>query len=189
MGSPAFVITCFIFWLGFGHNFPNPSPTLAPEELKTRYLDNLGEIRRGFIISMITVCLYMPWSCVLAGQRSRIEGKNIPTLSYLQLIGGALTAMVVLFSAMFWTVTAFRPEVSPETFQLMTDTGWLCIDLQHACTTLQMVAAALVGLADNTKVPLFPRWVCYLKIWCGIRFFPASRTGVMKDGPFALTGC
>lgn len=186
--GPAFVVTFVIFWLILGHNLPNPSPSLTAVALKERYLGNLGEIRLGFIISMITVCLYMPWTCVLAGQMAKIEGKNMPLLSYLQLIGGALTVMVVSFSAMFWAVAAFRPEASPETFQLMTDTGWLCIDLQYACTTLQMVAAALVGLADKSKVPLFPRWVCYLTIWCGISFFPASLTGVMKDGPFAWSG-
>ena len=68
---------------------------------------------------------------MLAGQVQRIEARNMPILSYLQLIGGALTVIVVSFSAMFWAVAAFRPEASPETFQLMTDTGWLCIDFME----------------------------------------------------------
>ncbi len=185
--GPAFVITFTIFWLGFGHNLPNPSPGLSAVELATRYTDNLGQIRLGFIISMITVCLYMPWTCVLSMQMWRIEGKT-PLLASLQFMGGALTVMVVSFSAMYWAVAAFRPERAPEDIQMLTDTGWLCIDLQYACTTLQMIAAALVGLADKRTVPLFPRWVCYLTIWCGISFFPASLTGVMKGGPFAWSG-
>ena len=72
--------------------------------------------------------------------------------------------------------------------QLLTDLGWLCIDLQYACTTLQMIAAALVGLGDKSKTPLFPRWVCFLTIWCGLSFIPASLTGVLKTGPFAWDG-
>lgn len=51
-----------------------------------------------------------------------------------------------------------------------------------------MVAAALVGLADKRPVPLFPRWVCFLTIWCGLSFLPASLTGVLKTGPFAWNG-
>src|SRR6266446_5295191 len=163
------------------------TPSLSASDLAARYINNLGEIRVGFIVSMILVCLYMPWTCVLAAQMARIEGK-FPVLAYLQLIGGALTVMVVSFSAMFWAVAAFRPERDPAVVQLLTDTGWLCIDLQYACTTLQMVAAALVGLSDKSKVPLFPRWVCFLTIWCSISFFPASLTGVLKTGPFAWNG-
>ena len=96
--------------------------------------------------------------------------------------------MVVSFSAFFWVTAAFRPERDPELVLLLSDLGWLCIDLQYACTTLQMVAAAMVGLADKSKTPLFPRWVCFLTIWCGISFFPASLTGVLKTGPFAWNG-
>lgn len=186
--GPMFLVTFVLFWGVIANNIPNPAPSLTAEALKERYLMNLGEIRFGFIMSLITVCFYMPWTCVLAAQMRRIEGTEMPVLSYLQLIGGALTVMVVSFSAVFWVVAAFRPEAPASTFQMMTDTGWLIIDLCYACTTLQMVAAALIGLADKSKVPLFPRWVCYLTIWCGISFFPASLTGVLKTGPFAWNG-
>ncbi|MES2682026.1 MAG: hypothetical protein V4650_00765 [Pseudomonadota bacterium] len=186
--GPLFLVTFVLFWGVIANNIPNPAPSLTAEALKERYLSNLGEIRFGFIMSLITVCFYMPWTCVLAAQMRRIEGTEMPVLSYLQLIGGALTVMVVSFSAVFWVVAAFRPEAPASTFQMMTDTGWLIIDLCYACTTLQMVAAALIGLADKSKVPLFPRWVCYLTIWCGISFFPASLTGVLKTGPFAWNG-
>ncbi|MGQ0700146.1 MAG: hypothetical protein ACT4PZ_18130 [Panacagrimonas sp.] len=186
--GPMFLVTFVLFWGVIGNNIPNPSPALAAEVLKERYLSNLGEIRLGFIVSLIVVCFYMPWTCLLAAQMRRIEGSEMPVLSYLQLIGGALTVMVVSFSAVFWVVAAFRPEAPAATFQNMTDIGWLIIDLCYTCTTLQMIAAALVGLADKNPVKLFPRWVCYLTIWCGISFFPASLTGVLKTGPFAWSG-
>ena len=186
--GPAFLVTFVFFWGFVANNIPNPSPALAAEALKSRYLENLGDIRLGFIVSLITVCFYMPWTCVLAAQMRRIEGSDMPVLSYLQLIGGALTVMVVSFSATFWVVAGFRPEAPASTFQMMTDTGWLIIDLCYCCTTLQMIAAALVGLADKSKAPLFPRWACYLTIWCAISFFPASLTGVLKTGPFAWSG-
>jgi hypothetical protein len=98
--------------------------------------------------------------------------------------------MVVSFSACFWAIAAFRPERDPALIQLLTDTGWLVIDLQYACTTLQMVALALAVLADrkNKAMPLMPNWVCYLTIFCAVSFFPASLTGVLKTGPFAWNG-
>jgi hypothetical protein len=185
--GPAFVVLFILFWGIVGQNLPNPSPALGPDEIALRYHDHLASIRLGFIISLIVICLYMPWTALLSAQMARIEG-DFRVMSYLQLIGGALTVMVVSFSAMFWVVAAFRPERDPALVQLMSDVGWLCIDTQYACTTVQMIAAALIGLADKSEEPLFPRWVCFLTIWCGLSFIPASLTGVLKTGPFAWNG-
>lgn len=185
--GPGFLITFVFFWGILGHNIPNPSPALTPEALSARYAENLGSIRAGFILSLISVVLYLPWTSLLTSQMARIEGR-FPTMAYLQLLGGGLTVMVVSFSAFFWVAAAFRPDQAPETTRMLTDLGWLCIDLQYACTTLQMIAAALVGLSDRRPQILFPRWVCYLTIWCGLSFIPASLTGVVKTGPFAWDG-
>lgn len=185
--GPAFVILFVLLWGYVGQNLPNPSPALSPTELADRYLNNLSSIRIGFISSLIVIVLYMAWTSLLSSQMSRIEGTS-RTLTYLQLIGGALTVMVVSFSAMYWCVAAFRPERTPELFTLLTDTGWLCIDLQYPCTQLQMWALAIVALHDRSKTPLLPRWACWLTIWAAISFFPASLTGVMKIGPFAWNG-
>jgi len=185
--GPAFLISFVLLWGVIGQNLPNPSPDLSAADLAGRYLAHLNDIRLGFIVSLIIIVLYMPWSALLAAQMARIEGK-FPVMSFLQLLGGGLTVMVVSFSAFFWVTAAFRPERDPALIQLLTDLGWLCIDLQYACTTLQMVAAALVGLGDKSKTPLFPRWACFLTIWCGLSFLPASLTGVLRTGPFAWDG-
>lgn len=185
--GPVFLVTFVLFWGVIGQNLPNPSPALSAPDLATRYTAHLSEIRLGFILSMIIIVLYMPWTALLATQMARIEGK-FPVMAYVQLLGGGLTVMVVSFSAFFWVTAAFRPERDPTQTQMLTDLGWLCIDLQYACTTFQMVAAALVGLADTSKTPLFPRWACFLTIWCGLSFLPASLTGVLQTGPFAWNG-
>ena len=187
--GPAFLVTFVLFWGVIGQNLPNPSPALSATDLAARYSQNLGEIRLGFIVSLIIVCLYMPWCSYISARMAKIEG-GYPVLANLQLIGGALTVMVVSFSACFWAIAAFRPERDPALIQLLTDTGWLVIDLQYACTTLQMVALALAVLSDrkNKATPLMPNWVCYLTIFCAVSFFPASLTGVLKTGPFAWNG-
>lgn len=144
-------------------------------------------MRIGFGISLITVVLYLPWTALLAVQMAKIE-EWFPVLSLLQLLGGGLTVLVVSISDVFRAVAAFRPERDPSQMQLLNDLGWLSIDLQYACTTLQMYAAAGVGLADKSKRPLFPRWVCWLTILCGTSFFPATLTGVTTTRAFAWDG-
>lgn len=186
--GPVFLVCFVLFWGVIGRNLPSPpSPALSAEALAARYVEHLGAIRLGFIVSLVIIVLYMPWTTALGAMMGQIE-KGGRTLTYLQLIGGALTVTVVSFSAMFWVAAAFRPERDPHIAQMLTDVGWLCIDLQYPCTTLQMAAAALVGLADKRERPLFPRWVCWLTIWCGASFIPASLTGVLKTGPFAWDG-
>jgi hypothetical protein len=51
--------------------------------------------------------------------------------------------MVVSMSATFWIVAAFRRERDPQLTQMLHDLGWLTIDQLYACTTFQMVAAAI----------------------------------------------
>lgn len=186
--GPAFLVTFIIFWGVLGTNLPAPvSPALNPHDVLARYLGSWTEMRVGFTLSLIAVVLYLPWTALLTVQMARIEGK-FPVLSLLQLLGGGLTVFVVSMSAVFWAVATFRPERDAAEMQLLNDLGWLTIDLQYACTTLQMYAMAAVGLADKSPKKLFPAWVCWLTIFCGTSFFPASLTGLTTTGAFAWDG-
>lgn len=185
--GPAFVVLFLTFWGWIGGNLPPAGPSLSAEEIAAYYRANSVTIRIGFVGAVVFMCLYMPWSAVLSARMARIEGK-MRSLAYLQLIGGALTVMVVSMSAAFWIAAAFRPERSPEITQMLHDVGWLTIDQLYFCTTLQMIAGAVVGLYDKSDRPLFPRWVCWYAIWAGFTFLPASLTAFVKTGAFAWSG-
>lgn len=164
-----------------------PAPSLDASGIHTRIIDNLGDMRLGFVVALVIMGLYMPWSAQISTQMARIENHS-RTITYLQLIGGALTVFVVSFGILCFAVATFRPERNPEIMQVLTDIGWLSFELQWVLTTMQMVAMALIGLADKREVPLFPRWVCFLSIWCGLSFAPASLTLYLQTGPFAWNG-
>ena len=175
------------FWGWIGGNLPPAGPGLSAEEIAAYYSAHHVTIRIGFVGSVVFMCLYMPWSAVLATRMAKIEGSS-HTLAYLQLIGSALTVMVVSMSAAFWIAAGFRPERAPEITQMLHDMGWLTIDQLYFCTTLQMVAAAVAGLYDKSEKPMLPRWACWYAIWAGFTFLPASLTGFMKEGAFAWNG-
>lgn len=185
--GPTFVVLFLLCWGWIGGNLPPAGPGLSAEEIAAYYRANSVGIRIGFVGAVVFMCLYMPWSAVLSARMARVEGA-MRSLSYLQLIGGALTVMVVSMSAAFWIAAAFRPERSPEITQMLHDMGWLTIDQLYFCTTLQMFAGAIVGLHDRSPQPLFPRWVCWYAIWAGCTFLPASLTAFLKVGPFAWNG-
>lgn len=185
--GPIFLVMFITFWGYIGHNLPPAGPNLSPQDIADHYADHRGMIRLGFVVAAIMITFYMPWSAVLAARLARLEG-GMPALAFLQLIGGALTVMVVSMSELFWIVAAFRPGQDPNLTQLLHDLGWLTIDQLYACTTWQMVAAAVVGLCDRSDRPMLPRWACYYAIWAGLTFLPASLTAYLKVGPFAWNG-
>lgn len=188
--GPIFVITFVIFWAWMGKNLPPPHPDWPAEAFTDRYVNDLASIRVGFLVALVTICFYLPWTAYVTTRMKRIETGPYPVLSYLQLMGGALTVMVVSISMWCWVVAAQRPERLPEITQMLTDAGWLMNDTVYMCTTLQMFAMALCFLSDKkgAKNPVMPNWACYLTIFCGATFFPASLTAVLRDGPFAYDG-
>lgn len=185
--GPTFVVLFILFWGWIGGNLPPAGPSLSADEIAAYYRAHHLTIRVGFVGSVVFICLYLPWSAVLSARMARIEGPW-RALGYLQLVGGALTVMVVSMSAAFWIGAGFRPERAPEITQMLHDMGWLTIDQLYFCTTLQMMAAAIAGLHDKSATPLLPRWICWYAIWAGLSFLPASFTAFLKEGAFAWNG-
>jgi hypothetical protein len=186
--GPLFVLIFVLTFGLLGHNLPAPpSPNLNAAELAARYANYWTDLRLGWVLSLVFIALYMPWSAQISTQMRQIE-RHSRVLTYTQLIGGALTVFVVSFGMLCWAVATFRPERDPAIIQLLSDIGWESLELQWNITTVQMVAMAIAGLYDKRTRPLFPRWVCWLSIWCGLSFAPASLTLYMKLGPFAWDG-
>lgn len=185
--GPIFIVSFVFFWGWVGHNIPPPGPAMNAAEIAAHYAENSVSIRIGFIMSVICVGFYLPWSVLLTVQLARREG-SFPILSILQLVGGALTMFVVSLSGYFWIIAAFRPDRDPEITQMLHDAGWLSVDQLYICTTLQMCAAAIVRFCDKSGDPLFPRWAGWLAVWASFTFFPASLTAFLKTGPFAWDG-
>jgi hypothetical protein len=186
--GPAFFITFVVFWGFMGNNLPAPPPPgLTPQELAARCLASQDVMKYGFALSMVSVILYLPWSALLSAQLARIEGRY-PVMAYLQLLGGGLTMMVVSIACVGWAVELFRPDRSPELMQLMNDFGWLGIDMQYGCTTMQILAAAYVGFMDRSPVRLFPFWFNIVQVIAAFSMVPASMVGIVQTGPFAWDG-
>ncbi len=90
--GPVFVVLFVLFWGWIGGNLPNPGPNLTADQIAAHYRTDTTSIRIGFVGAVVFMCLYMPWSAVLSARMARIEG-NMRTLSYLQLIGGAIVGL------------------------------------------------------------------------------------------------
>jgi hypothetical protein len=186
--GPVFLLLFVPLFALLGQNMPiPPSPSLGAAEVANRVVQNLGDFRIAWAGCLVAMTLYAPWSAQISNQMMRLEGSS-RALTYTQLACGALTFFVVSGALVFWAGAAFRPERNPELIQLLSDLGWMALDLQWAITTVQMLAIALLGLGDRRAQPLFPRWACFFSIWCALSFVPASLVLFVKTGPFAWNG-
>lgn len=186
--GPAFALTFLFCFAYLGHNLPvPPSPSWDAPTLAKWIAENHDSLRAGWILGLVCMGFYIPWSAQIGAQMARIE-EHSRVMTYSQIIGGALTVFVVSFGLLCWSIATFRPERDPALMQMLTDFGWLSLETQWVLTTVQMCAMAVIGLADRADRPVWPRWVCWLSIWCGLTFVPASLTQYLKTGPFAWTG-
>jgi hypothetical protein len=183
----AFEILYTIFWAGLGHNLPPASPNLGAQELATLYAQHHNAILFGNSMAAVIGVLWIPWTAQLTVVMWRIEGSS-PVLTIVQLIGGALTAWVLMFCPAIWAAAAFRPEVDPNTVRTLNDLGFILFNITYAVTSVQAIAAGLVGLADKSARPVFPRWVSCWAIFAGVSFVALTAMPFFKTGPLAWNG-
>ena len=183
----AFEILFTIFWGWFGHNLPPASPNLGAQELATHFAMHHDAILLGNSMAALVAVLWIPWTAQLTVVMWRIEGPS-PVLTIIELIGGALTAWVLMFCPAIWATAAFRPESDPNSIRALNDVGFILFNITYAVTSVQAIAAGLLGLSDQSERPVFPRWVCYWAIFAGISFVPLTAMPFFKTGPLAWNG-
>jgi len=183
----AFEILFTIFWAWSGHNLPPASPSLNAPDLASYYALHHNAILLGNSMAALVAVLWIPWTAQLTLVMWRIEGAS-PLLTIIQLIGGILTAWVLMFCPAIWAAAAFRLDTNPVAIRTLNDVGFMLFNLTYAVTSVQAIAAGLVGLADRSARPVFPRWVCGWAIFAGISFVPLTAMPFFKTGPLAWNG-
>lgn len=183
----AFEVLFTIFWGFFGHNLPPASPSLSAPQLAAHFVAHHNAILFGNSMAALVAVLWIPWTAQLAIVMWRIEGSK-PVLTIIQLIGGALTAWVLIFCPAIWAVAAFRPDADPNIVRALNDLGFILFNVTYAVTSVQAISAGIVGLADESVRPIFPRWVCYWAIFAGMSFLPLTAMPFFKNGPLAWNG-
>jgi hypothetical protein len=176
-----------ICWYGLAHFYAPAAASLSPEELGHYYSQHREFIILGCTLTCIAAALHIPWTAQLGLMMARIEG-SMPVLAISQVIGGALTVAVLSFPLALWVASAYRPDADPHLIRAMNDMAWMAFDLTWALTSVQMIAAGVVGLADKSRSPLFPRWACYLAFEGAAGFVFISGIAFSKSGLFAWNG-
>jgi hypothetical protein len=176
-----------IFWGFFGHNLPPVSPGLSAPDLAAYYTAHRTSILFGNSMAALVSFLWIPWTAQLTVVMRRIEGSS-PVLTIIQLSGGILTAWVLMFCPAIWATAAFRTDYDPNTVRALNDLGFILFNITYAVTSVQAIAAGVVGLADKSEHPVFSRLVSGWAIFAGLSFIPLTAMPFFKSGPLAWNG-
>lgn len=166
---------------------PPMSPGMSAAEVAGYFQTHTSGIRIGAGLMLISSMFYAVYTAVISGQLQRIPEVH-QTVVYAQLVAGAFACLTFLVPAMLFAVTAFRPERSPDSTQLLNDMSWIFLVIAWPPFMGQYFAFAFAVLSDRRPQPLFPRWVAYVSIWAAITFIPATVLPFFKSGPFAWNG-
>lgn len=186
-GGPVFLASFIVFWGILGLNIPPLTPAATADQVANHYLTHANQFRLGFGVAMTFAIFYGVWTVAIMKVMERVEGEN-HVLSLVQLVGGGLTVVWPTVSCAIWLTGSFRPETSPAILQTLYDLGWLLIDMAYVSTSVQMVAMAVIFLADKREVPLFPKLMNWYTIWVAFIFLALIILPFVKSGPFAWNG-
>lgn len=181
--GPATVVVALIGWLIAGV-LPIP---LGSESSVEQVVDFYGHTRVlvGLVISSVGICLVFPLIAVIGVHMVRMEGRT-PILTFLQLITGAATGVLLLLPMLLMAVIAFRPDRNPELTVTLNDIAWLLFITPIAPFMIQNVAIGVAILNDKRQT--LPRWVGYVNFWIAFSFIPDPLAFFFHSGPFAWRG-
>jgi len=177
------VVVALIGWLIAGV-LPIP---LGPDSSVQEVVEFYGQTRVlvGMTITSVGICLVFPLIAVIGVHMVRMEGRT-PILTFLQLITGAATGVLLLLPMLVMAVIGFRPDRNPELTVTLNDIAWLLFITPVAPFIIQNVAIGLAILNDKSQT--LPRWVGYVNFWVAFSFIPDPLAFFFHSGPFGWRG-
>lgn len=185
--GPVFMVLLGIGYVGFAGLVPPPSPTRSPESIASFVQDHTTRLRIGLTLCMFGAGLLVPWSCAIAVQIKRIEGRWSP-MAYTQMTSGSVGALLLVFPLFMLQTAAYRPERSPELVQFASDAAFLVFFGAACLIVVQCLSLALAVFQDAGPEKVFSRWLAYFSLWVAGILGLGSLDVFFKVGPFAWDG-
>jgi len=185
LGMLAVFMVCFVFLIRM---VPLPPATLTADQVADIYKERSVNIRIGAIICSWTAGFMVPLAVVISAQMRRIE-QGWPIWSVLQLCGGCLMSMFLVFPPIIWGVAAFSPDRPAEITLVIHELANLTLVTTDQYYIFQFVAIIVASLAfKGDALSPFPRWYGYYTIWTAFMFELGAFGFLPRTGPFAWNG-
>lgn len=183
------LVICLVVTQGFLMGFiPPPSPALSAQELADIFIERKMNIRIGSLLQCVCYTFYLTWGMSIVLLMRRME-RGVPALSYLSIANTGGGYVFFLLMPITWAMLAFRPEtMDPNFLQIMNDWVWFVFILSWPPFDFFMITIAIAIFRDHNNPRIFPRWVAFFNLWCGMAIWPAALIEFFKEGAFAYDG-
>jgi hypothetical protein len=169
------------------HVFPPPHPTLTAAQFAGMFRDNRTGFLVGGVVEMCAASIMLIFSGVIAIYMRKIEGEW-PFWTYTMMMTVTLGYTTVWYGGLFFSITAFRPEVSDDIMYVWGSASFILMVCAAFTGTVQYAVTGMCILADKHADPILPRWLGYLNLWVGLLSFPGQMVALFLKGPFAWNG-
>jgi hypothetical protein len=182
--GPATVLVTLLGWLIAGI-LPIPLGSSSTTQEVVSFYGHDTRVLTGLVISQLGICLVFPLIGLIGYFLLRIEGRH-PILTFVQLVTGAATGVLLLLPMLLMAVISFRPYRNPEITVTLNDIAWLVFITPIAPFIIQNVVIGIAILSDRAET--LPRWVGYLNFWIAASFIPDVLAFFFHSGPFSWRG-
>jgi hypothetical protein len=182
--GPATVVVTLLGWLIAGI-LPIPLGSSSTTQEVVSFYGHDTRVLAGLVIAQLGICLVFPLIGLIGYFLLRIEGRR-PILTFVQLVTGAATGVLLLVPMLLMAVISFRPDRNPEITVTLNDIAWLVFLTPIAPFIIQNVAIGIAILSD--KAQTLPRWVGYLNFWIAASFLPDVLAFFFHSGPLSWQG-
>ncbi|MCV7408378.1 hypothetical protein AWC05_04975 [Mycobacterium florentinum] len=182
--GPATVVVTLLGWLIAGI-LPIPLGSSSSTQEVVSFYGHDTRVLSGLVIAQLGICLVFPLIGLIGYFLLRIEGRR-PILTFVQLVTGAATGVLLLLPMLLMAVISFRPYRNPEITVTLNDIAWLVFLTPIAPFIIQNVVIGIAILSDRAQT--LPRWVGYLNFWIAASFLPDVLAFFFHSGPLSWRG-
>ncbi|HKP06684.1 MAG TPA: hypothetical protein VJU58_05475 [Microbacterium sp.] len=183
----AWLVAGILFVPSAGFAFGPVGADWTPEAVHAFFFDNVTAFRAGVTLSIFSLSGLGILVAAIGVQLIQAEGRR-PVLSFVQIISGTLTWMLLIVPMVILLVAALRPERDLEVLVTLNDLAWILLIPPVAPFVVQNVSIALVIFRDDAAAPVLPRWVAWANLWVAFLFLPGVLSYFFLSGPFAWQG-
>lgn len=167
--------------------FPPPSPADNPQQVADIYQKNPNGIRAAMVLMMFGAAMFIPFTSLITQYIIRIEGK-VGVISIMQIMGGYTNMLLFFYPPLWWLTASFRLDRNPDLIQMLHDAAWLQYLGALAPFLFMLGSVAIAAFVDDSKKPVFPRWLGWFNLFVILAFLPDQMIFFFKTGPFAWNG-
>ncbi|KAF7533157.1 hypothetical protein G7054_g7315 [Neopestalotiopsis clavispora] len=182
-------ISAFFFFLLFltADLLPPIAPYRTAEEVVAHYRSHEAGFKAGAGLMQFTGMFYSAFVAATSGQMSRIPGCT-HTMVACQSVSGTISAYSITLPSLFFCITVYRLDRSPELTLLLNDMTWMITAIPFVTFIGSNFAFSWAILSDTRQDPLFPRWVAFASSIWPLGFLGALGIHCSKRGAFAWHG-